>query len=476
MTFLLNESNFAASKLPIEHNLIMKKIQHLYWRAGFGLSPREWEEKKNWTVQRAVDDLFQKAEQGKNLSKQQSINKLKNPRLSVKEQRMIKKEIILSQNVLWVNRMASPKESALLERMTLFWHGHFACEIKIPFMIAQYVNSIQQHALGNFRDLVVAIAKDPSMIRYLNNQQNRKGKPNENFARELMELFTIGRGNYTEQDIKESARAFTGWSSTKEGTYVFRERQHDFGRKTFMGKSGNYNGEDIIDIILQKRATATFITRKIYRYFVNEQVNETRIKELANLFYQSNYDIGKLMKHIFSANWFYENENVGTKIKAPVELLVGMMRQLDMSLKNQKAVGMMQRALGQNLFNPPNVAGWPGGKAWIDNSTLMLRLNFAALIFQGSDVSFKLKNDLDLNVNKNLLKAFSADLNLQSLFNMTKQQNRTETFAILSEFLLQAPSRLEMKDLEGFVARTKSEDYTKILTMRLLSLPEYQMC
>lgn len=454
----------------------MKKIQHLYWRAGFGLSPSEWQEKKDWSISRAVEDLFQKAKQHKNSSNQNIARKLKNPTLSIKEQQAIKKKIIFAQNIAWVNRMTQPNESALLERMTLFWHGHFACESKIHHMTAQYIDSIEEHALGNFRDLVVAIAKTPAMIRYLNNQQNRKSKPNENFARELMELFTIGRGNYTEQDIKETARAFTGWSSTKEGIYIFRKQQHDFGRKTFMGKSGNFNGEDIIDIILQKRETATFITRKIYRYFVNHQVNEPRVKTLADLFYRSNYDIKKLMKHIFTTDWFYDKENVGTKIKAPTELLVGIMRQIGWSVENPKAIPMIQRALGQILFNPPNVAGWPGDKAWIDNSTLILRLNFSNMIFQASDANFKLKHNLNLSVKRNLLKALQSDLNLQPLANMTQGQTKTQTFNTLSEFLLQTPSRLNMQDLDDFISPYKSNNFIKILTMRLLGLPEYQMC
>jgi uncharacterized protein (DUF1800 family) len=194
--------------------------------------------------------------------------------------------------------MSNPNHSALLEKMTLFWHGHFACTIKVGMLAAQQLNSIQQHALGNFRDLVLAIARDPSMIRFLNNQQNKKRQPNENFARELMELFTIGRGFYTENDVKEAARAFTGWSSNLSGEYVFRERQHDFGEKRFMNKRGNFDGTDIIDILLERRETAHFITKKIYQYFVNEKVNERRLEQLAAGFYDKNYDIKWLMQTI----------------------------------------------------------------------------------------------------------------------------------------------------------------------------------
>ena len=262
-----------------------KQIQHLYNRAGFGLSPQEWQERKNWPIEKAVKELFDK----KNAPiavKVSMPDRSKEMGSTAKMERQAReRELVRQQNIEWIGRMSNPLENALLERMCLFWHGHFACETKFAYLAAQQVNSIRQHALGNFRGLVLAIAKDPSMIRYLNNQQNRKRKPNENFARELMELFTIGRGNYMEKDIKEAARAFTGWSADQNGEFFFKEKHHDFGEKTFMGNTGNFNGEDIIDLILEKQETAVFITRKIYRYFVNEKMDEQRVTDLAKPFF-----------------------------------------------------------------------------------------------------------------------------------------------------------------------------------------------
>ena len=285
-----------------------EKVQHLYWRAGFGRNPAEWKTHAHQSLSTIINQLFTAAQSARELPTPHIFTANETESMSdsnKKEQRKKAKKLIIQQNQDWIERMANPDHPVLLEKMTLFWHGHFACISKKPRLASQQLQTIRQHALGNFKDLVLAIAKDPAMIRFLNNQQNRKRKPNENFARELMELFTIGRGNYTEQDIKEAARAFTGWSSNLRGEFKFRKRHHDYGRKTFMGKTGNFGGEDIIDILLERQETAQFITRKFYRYFVNEKVEERRVQALAAKFYRSNYDIAALMREIFASDWFY---------------------------------------------------------------------------------------------------------------------------------------------------------------------------
>ena len=346
------------------------------------------------------------------------------------------RQLVAKQNIIWINRMADPAHNAFLERMTLFWHGHFACQTKISGLAIAQINTIRQHALGNFRDLVLAIAKDASMIRFLNNQQNRKKTPNENFARELLELFTIGRGNYTEQDIKEAARAFTGWSSNLQGEYVFRQRQHDYGVKTFFGKTGNFDGTDIIDLILERRETANFIAKKVYRYFVNDQPDEAIIKQLGQTFYNSGYDIGHLLRTIFETDWFYHPKNMGTKIKSPVELLAGMMRSLNVKFEQDNALIFVQRALGQILFNPPNVAGWPGGKSWIDNSTLMLRLNLANYLFLSSDVNLRVKDELEAKKRGKAMKKLTAQIDLIPIYNLTAGLSKAAIFEKLSAYFL----------------------------------------
>lgn len=459
-----------------------QKIQHLYWRAGFGLSPSAFQKKRKQPLDKIIKNLFKDA---------QKINPVKIPHYNMpsaqsfkamekKERREKIKEIqkLTAQvNLNWIDQMTKDEYSCLQEKMTLFWHGHFACESKRFDYAAQQINTIRQYALGNFRDLVLAISKDASMILYLNNQQNKKKKPNENYARELMELFTIGRGNYTEQDIKEAARAFTGWFSDRlTGEFKFSERQHDFDSKTFMGKKGAWNGDDIIDIILDKKETATFLATKVYRYFVNERVNEKQVAELATVLYQSNYNIAQMMQTLFTSDWFYAKENVGTKIKSPIELLVGMGKILNLKFESPKAVLFPQRALGQTLFRPPNVAGWPGGKVWIDNATLLLRMNFAAIIFQRAELSLELKNQPEQAKGgrlKNL--KISGDIKaLSQAFSKTKIE---ELGRALEGYILQTSFDTSTSFIETISKEASSQEgRIKAYVLGMMSLPEYQVC
>jgi uncharacterized protein (DUF1800 family) len=451
----------------------MSKIKHLYWRAGFGLSPQEWEERKNWRITKAVDQLFKEAKAAGPL---QALNVSSVTSKPTKEQRKMERKRVGRQNTAWLVRMANPNESALMERMSLFWHGHFACSSKLSKLAFNQINAIRDHALGNFRDLVLAVAKDPSMIRYLNNQQNKKNKPNENFARELMELFTIGRGNYTEQDIKEAARAFTGWSSNLGGKFVFRRRQHDFGSKTFMGKTGKFDGDEIIDIILEQRATAQFICTKIYRYFVNEKVDTRIVNRLADQFYKSDYNIEALMRSIFTSDWFYDKKNIGIKIKSPVDLVAGMSRGLNVQYDNEQALIFAQKALGQVLFNPPNVAGWAGGKAWIDNSTMMLRLNLVTYLLYASDVDFRTKSDLKASSRNKAMRKLEASVNLAPLQQILSTNDKERTIEELSDFLLQRDPAVDKKLIQQYAQSGTDQNFIKMAIARITSLPEYQLC
>src|SRR5690606_1773058 len=244
--------------------------------------------------------------------------------------------------------------------------------------------------------LLKEVSRSASMLYFLNNQQNRKGRPNENFAREVMELFTLGRGNYTEKDIKEAARAFTGWTATRNGEFAFRKNYHDTGEKTVLGKTGNFDGEDVLDMILENRQTANIITRKIYAFFANEHGEHAVADHVADQFYRSGYNIGRLMESIFTSDWFYKPENIGARIKSPTELLVGIQRLLPMKLNNDNSLSNMQRVLGQRLLYPPNVAGWPGGRNWIDSSTLMMRLRIPQMFYDKDEFNITPKQDDDV--------------------------------------------------------------------------------
>lgn len=466
----------------VKNNMKNSNIQHLFWRAGFGLSPKEWQERQDWSVPQAVDYLFQEAITQSQKLRTQTGNYTRKKRskdLSEKEkakQRGAERKLVRSHNIDWLLTMGTGGESDLLHKMTLFWHEHFACTTKSGNLAYNQLLTLKKHALGNFKDLVIAIAKDPSMIRFLNNQQNRKNRPNENFARELMELFTIGRGNYTEQDVKEAARAFTGWSSNFKGEFVFKNRQHDFDEKRFMGQNGKFDGTEIIDILLEQRATAIFICRKVYRYFVNPKIEESRVQALANLFYESDYDIALLMRTIFTSNWFYNSENQKVKIKSPTEFLAGMIRQLDLTINNKIALFGIQKNLGQILFNPPNVAGWIGGKNWIDNATLMLRLSLPQAIFSAVEINSREKGNLENKGIAAKLRKLNTSANLQPLMDMLATTDKKEAANQLSEYLLTQQVPQHLADLEKFIISNSSEAFIKSLTMRLMMLPEYQLC
>lgn len=460
----------------------MEKIKHLYWRAGFGLSPTEWQQKREWPISKAIDELFTQARQAQvalpmaEMGLPEDMEKKRENRELFEQVLREEKRRIFEYNVNWVYRMANPKESALLERMTFFWHGHFACKPDFGKLSMQYLNTLRKHALGNFKDMLLAVAQDPAMIRYLNNQQNRKEKPNENFARELMELFTLGRGKYSEKDIKEAARAFTGWSSDLRGDYLFRPFWHDYGSKTFFGKTGNFDGADIINIILERPETAQFIVRKVYKHFVNEQVDETVVATLSKQFYQSGYDIGKLMRSIFSSEWFYAPQNMGNRIKSPIEFTAGLMRTVDMKFEQPMGMLFIQRALGQILFNPPNVAGWPGGKTWIDNSTLMLRLNLPGYLINATEFSLRTKGEFEDEMREKGGRRLSNTLNMGPLSGSIKGSSANDIAAELAKYLLSAQPALPIESYTKELAATDRESIIRQMTLRLMTLPEYQLC
>ncbi len=289
----------------------------------------------------------------------------------------------------WADRMVA-SESPLQEKMALFWHGHFAVnegKVRDYRKLLRELELFHELGTGNFRDLMVAIAQDPAMLSFLDAGVNVRGAPNENFAREIMELFTMGVGNYSEQDIREAARAFTGWNFV-DMTFVINEDQHDDGEKTFLGRTGRFDGVDVIDIIMEQPVTAEFIAGKIYRYFVREDLDSALRTELGNVLRDAGYEIAPLLETIFMSRDFYSAASVGTQIKSPVQLAVSTYRELGLRVAPgvpdfNSATG----ALGQLLFRPPTVAGWAYGRSWVTPGLLLERGNFARdLLFP--DINF----------------------------------------------------------------------------------------
>lgn len=397
------------------------------------------------------------------------------------------REGVRSLNLNWLNVFINT-DAQLREKMAFFWHGHFACRNLNVFYQQGLLDVIRQNALGSFRDMLHGVSKTAAMLNFLNNQQNRKDHPNENFAREVMELFTLGRGNYTENDIKEAARAFTGWSSGLKGEFIFRLRQHDYGTKTVLGKTGNFDGDEVLDILLSQKQTAKFITQKVYKFFVNDNVDDEKVNWLANRFYQSTYDIGKLMEDIFTSDWFYDEKNIGSKIKSPIELLAGMQRMLPMKLENQEALTFLQRALGQMLFYPPNVAGWPGGKTWIDSSSLMLRMRLPQLINDVDEMNVKTKDDDDQMMGRKSQgdgekpKGFAkrsiikANIDWKEYIGHFEKIQKEQLIGSLASNLLQTRSNVSAELIKQYADAVSRESFIKTATLQLMSTPEYQLC
>jgi len=474
--------------------------QHLLWRAGFGPMAEDFTEISSASSASYVKALFKasakapeyidvadSALKGLVMGIDEVGNQQKR-QLSDEQKKQLReqsRENIKSLNITWLNEMINSNQQ-LREKMSLFWHGHFASRNLNILYQQQLLDIIRKNALGNFGDLLTGVSKSAAMINFLNNNQNKKDHPNENFAREVMELFTMGRGNYTENDIKEAARAFTGWGATLAGDFAFRPFQHDKGSKTVLGKTGNFTGEDILSLLLSQQQTARFITKKIYRYFVNEDVDEARVDELSKKFFQSNYNISELMASIFSSEWFYDAKNIGNKIKSPIELLAGMQRVLPMEWKNPETVLLLQRLLGQILFYPPNVAGWPGGKNWIDSSSLMLRMRIPQLIYGTDELSMKPKDDDDQmmgrknNPNKAMGKLgnqlTASEVKWDLFIKQFEKVPREKLVSSLSGRLLQTGTGFPESTLLAHADTSSRESFIMTVTSHLMSAPEYQLC
>ena len=279
----------------------------------------------------------------------------------------------------WIEEMlvtASP----LTERMTLFWHNHFVSgqqKVRVARLMYAQNAAFRANALGSFATLLHAASKDPAMLVYLDSVQNRKGAPNENFAREVMELFTLGVGHYGERDVKEAARAFTGWSLEREtGAFVFRPRLHDDGVKTVLGRSGALDGDAVLDVLLAQPQTAEFVVGKLWKEFVSATPDPREVARIARAFRAASYDVKVALRELLHTPAFWAPEQRGVLVKSPVDVVVGTLRQLELTPSDARAFALVAAGMGQNLFSPPNVRGWPGGDAWINSNTLLARKDY----------------------------------------------------------------------------------------------------
>lgn len=451
-------------------------LQHLYARASFGIDFKTLKLLEQKSKKENLKLLFQNSKNTTtlNVTTLQQKNELidSNSFSTEKKQIFLKqnREKIKDLNFAWVEKILNPEE-ALRERMTLFWANHFVCRGQNIFHIEQYTNLLRKNALGDFRFFVKEVAHSASMLKYLNAKQNKKQNPNENFARELMELFTLGIGNYSEKDIKEAARAFTGWSHKNNGDFILRNKFHDYGKKTFFGESGKFDGDEIIDIILKQKQCAIFICTKIYNYFVNTTNNQKHVKELAEVFYK-NYNIKETMKHLFSSKWFYNKENIGTKIKSPLDLLTSINAVVKFKFNKPKQLLYTQKLLNQILLYPENVAGWKGGKDWIDSNTLMLRLKLPSILLSNAKISLEGISEFEDTFTEYLKRKKKTYLKIETNWTDFEKNFKNCSAKELDEFIFYKKDKKNIDAILANIDYTNRKDYI----IQLMSLPEFQLC
>lgn len=494
------------------------EARHLLNRAGFGGRPEEVDVLHSLGREKAVDALLDVEENGdafpspewatleqtiedmQGRTEQRRTIQEKSKGLSAAEaeklrqssfqkmQRDNRRRALESQG-WWFKRILVTK-APLQEKMTLFWHDHFATSIlkvKQPVLMINQNELFRDHALGNYRELTQKIVRDPAMMLYLDTQMSSKTQPNENFARELMELFTLGEGNYTEEDIREAARAFTGFKLNRlSGTVMQSASAWDDGVKTIFGKSGAFNGADVVNLIFKKDECAEFMVRKIWEFFAYETPEDYVVKSLALTFQSGGYEVRPLLQEIFLSQEFYSKRAMGSQVKCPVQYLVQLLKELCVEEPPLGLPIMGQTQLGQVLFMPPNVAGWDWGKAWINTNTLLTRYNIAGSLIKG--------NDMKIGQDENRMEAMSERIarrrtseggrSIPDFAKIASEVDRADTKGLvdgLIERFFNAP--IPEKARKSFITYADSmqggnftDEELGELCHLMLSTPYYQLC
>lgn len=474
---------------------------HLLNRAGFGGTPAEIESLAALGLERAVEHLVNyestpdptenpdwakpDPERAERLRSARMAGPEERRKIQQEEQRT-QRQRLLELKAWWLRRMAQGPRP-LQEKLTLFWHGHFATsmeKVRDAYLMWRQNDLFRQMALGCWPDMLIAVAKDPAMLVWLDQAQSRKEHPNENFAREVMELFALGEGHYTEKDVTEGARALTGWSYNRlEQTFVERPFWHDRGEKTIFAQTGNFNGEDFLRLIVARPQAARFITAKLWKYFAGAEPSEEVASALVAEFRQAKDTFKPVVRTLFLSEEFYLPSIVRNQVKSPVQWLVGSVRMLERGLPPPLACFALTRNLGQDLFAPPNVKGWDGGLSWITTNTLLARYNEAATLIQG-DISMFGSGAMANrpNVNRALERRFQNTrlnaVDVQKLFPEAERTDKETVLASLEQRLLQ--SKLEPRQekvLRDFLeAQSELDGVALRNALRLvMSTPEYQL-
>ena len=387
-----------------QNQMTALQARHLLVRTGFTPTQAEVDQLVGKSAQRAIADIVAAAVVAKpkypppnfvNQRPEAPPGQLK----TVEERQAYRRQQMaegLDMKAWWVREMLETP-TPLFERMVLFWHNHFATSLqKVDRSLGMWRQQqlFRSQALGSFAVMLHGVSRDPAMLVYLDAANSRREAPNENFAREVMELFSLGEatqgGGYTEQDIKEVARAFTGWSVERDDfTFKYRGGAHDVFSKTILGKTGLMDGDDALDLMLAQPACGEFIVGKLWKEFVSPTPVPSEVKRIAKRFQESNYNIGVALAELLSTDTFWADSNRGSLIKSPVDLVVGTIRQFAFSYSDVMPFVLKTSQLGQNLLMPPNVKGWPGHTHWINATTLLERKSFTQQLFR----SVELKNN-----------------------------------------------------------------------------------
>ena len=475
------------------------KAAHLLNRAGFGGTPEEVEKVRAMGPAAAVEWLLDFPDKGAEEQDERDVpdfsaiadfpksyreiremirGKSESERQQFRQMLMRgNRQAMMETARWWLNRMAYGRHP-LQEKLTLFWHGHFTTSFRderSAWLIWRQNELLRRSCVGNFEQFVKSISRDPAMLQYLNNNQNRKGRPNENYARELMELFTLGIGNYTEQDVKEAARAFTGWQSEGE-EFVFRQRAHDDGRKVFFGRSGNFDGDDVIDLILRHKACAPYIAAKLFRFLAYDEVEgggpleQGLAESLGQVLRDNKWSLRPVVNTILRSRAFYGEKAIGVQVKSPVQLVLGTVRILGLSLPPMQMLRNVLQQMGQVPFNPPNVKGWPGGRTWINAATLFVRYNTCVALVNGN-VPGRPDRPERRDRGDNAVR-------LRAKFKPEGEKSAEQIVDHWVAKLIQRPIDPEKRKVlaESLGELAWHEEAVKRMVQLIVSMPEYQLC
>jgi uncharacterized protein (DUF1800 family) len=458
-------SNYLAPFSPTKSDPFdRRKAAHLLRRAGFGAPAEEVKAAVERGLSDTVDHLFEEADDEEKAF-QTTFAAINGSLMNFDEPEGLQ--------AWWIHRMASTR-APVREKLTLFWHGHFAtshAKVEDMELMHRQVEKLRQLAMGSFRDLTLAMAKDPAMLVWLDGQLSTKEHPNENFARELMELFTCGIGHYTEDDVLEAARAFTGWY--RNGLeFTFSPDDHDSGSKQFLGKSGRFDGTDIVDILMQQPATARFLAHKLLRFFATAEPAAAVVDEAAVLLDRTQLNIKWFLRELFLSRYFYSDECYHKRISSPAEFIVGTIRTLE---ARWPAMGLVEhfKGMGQELYAPPNVKGWDGEQKWINSQSWAARLAFAKAISNlDGDQGFGPRMDVERLVAGGTKVPSEVVRRLADV--LMQGDLSAETCRDLAEFLVTTD---EGRNLETF---RNDDDFRQTKTREaialILSLPEFHTC